>query len=428
MRMKHPSGVIPGLLFALFLTLGVGGAGEAALNIDTSYAGRYRGMPAYEKLLADLPFVYQEALQKIRRSLGIAEPERLEVIVVFSDELTHNGLRLRGKRRSVQGAGKKILHYIYLDLEFLMTGQATLIEEMTHEMTHAVMADASGLGLYETMPMWVKEGTAVHAADQGLARIKALMRRGFSLDQFSNEDESDDGNPISLERYVENYLKVQFLLKTFGNEAVHRFISRLLQSGDVAAELRACFNGLSEEVMTQYAKNYIAQTLIANSRPKHSREQLAQGMKFFEEGEYLSARLALNDALYGGLSEEEFQKAAFLMAECYIQERNPQAAFTFLQRVKPDPQRIPVDRYQFLNAYTQYAMGLTTEAYFGFRTAFEKTTNAAVKEGALYYLVRILLDVGNLEEATRVLAYLRSTFPKSAYVPLADAMFASASR
>jgi len=414
------------VLYAVIAFLVCAGTGEAALNVDTSYAGRYRGSSGYEKLLADLPFVYQEALQKIKRSLGVPVPDKLEVIVVFSDELTHNGLRLRGKRRSVQSAGRQILHYIYLDLEFLTTGQASLIEEMTHEMTHAVMAETTGLEIYETMPMWIKEGTAVHAADQGLARIKALMRRGFSLAQFSNEDESDDGNPISLERYVENYLKVQFLLKTFGNEALHRFINRLLRSGDVAAELAASFNGLSEEVMTKYARDYISKTLIANSRPKHAREQLAQGMKFFEEGEYLSARLALGEALYAGLTDEEFQKGAFLMAECFIQERNPQAAFTFLQRVRPDPKRIPLDRYQFLNAYTQYAMGQTTEAYFGFRSAFESSRNAAVKEGALYYLVRILIEVGNLEEATRVLTHLRNNFPKSAYVPLADAMYASA--
>lgn len=413
------------LLVVAALVMGAGN-GEAALNIDTSYAGRYRGVPQYGKMLADLPFVYQEALQKIKRSLGIPVPEKLEVIVVFSDELTHNGLRLRGKRRSVQSAGRRILHYIYLDLEFLITGQATLIEEMTHELTHAVMADVTGLETYESMPMWIKEGTAVHAADQGLARIKALMRRGFSLAQFSNEDESDDGNPISLERYVENYLKVQFLLKTFGSESLHRFINRLLESGDVAAELNSSFNGLSEEVMTKYARDYITQTLVANARPKRAREQLVQGVKFFEEGEYLSSRLALNEALYGGLTDEEFQKAAFLMAECFIQERNPQAAFTFLQRVRPDPKRIPVDRYQFLNAYTQYAMGQTTEAYFGFRSAFEGTTNVAVKEGALYYLVRILIEVGNLEEATRVLTHLRSAFPKSAYIPLADAVYAAA--
>lgn len=421
--MKRACGLM--LLIAAALLLWTGN-GEAALNIDTSYAGRYRGTPQYEKMLADLPFVYQEALQKIKRSLGIPVPDRIEVIVVFSDELTHNGLRLRGKRRSVQSAGRRILHYIYLDLEFLVTGQATLIEEMTHELTHAVMADVTGLATYEGMPMWIKEGTAVHAADQGLARIKALMRRGFSLAQFSNEDESDDGNPISLERYVENYLKVQFLLKTFGNEALHRFINRLLESGDVEAELDSCFNGLSEEVMTKYARDYITKTLVANARPRHARDQFLQGAKFFEEGEYLSARLALNDALYGGLSEDEFQKAAFLLAECYIQERNPQAAFTFLQRVRPDPKRIPVDRYRFLNAYTQYAMGQTTEAYFGFRSAFEGTSNVAVKEGALYYLIRILIDVGNMEEASRVLTHLRSAFPKSAYVPLADAVYAAA--
>ncbi|HNV72437.1 MAG TPA: hypothetical protein PKO06_22195, partial [Candidatus Ozemobacteraceae bacterium] len=119
-------------------------ASEAVLSIDTSYDGQYRGQPAFEKILADLPYVYQEALQKINRSLGISIPDKTQIIVVFSDHLTHNGLRLRGKRRSVEGP-RGILHYIYLDLEFLMTGQATLLEEMTHELTHAIMSETMGL-------------------------------------------------------------------------------------------------------------------------------------------------------------------------------------------------------------------------------------------------------------------------------------------
>ncbi|HQG29009.1 MAG TPA: hypothetical protein PLY73_10695, partial [Candidatus Ozemobacteraceae bacterium] len=59
-------------------------------------------------------------------------------------------------------------------------------------------------------------------------------------------------------------------------------------------------------------------------------------------------------------------------------------------------------------------------------SAFEGTNNVAVKEGALYYLIRILIEVGNLEEANRVLTHLRSAFPRSAYVPLADAVYAAA--
>ncbi|RCK80263.1 MAG: hypothetical protein OZSIB_3445 [Candidatus Ozemobacter sibiricus] len=413
------------LLIAWWSSLWLAASARAALHVDTSYAGRYRGHPEYARFLADLPFVYQEALQRINHSLGIPIIEDLQVIVVFSDHLTHNGMRLRGKRRSVIGSEGRILHYIYLDLQFLMEGQATLIEEMTHELTHAVMAQIMGLDRYDALPMWVKEGTAVHAADQGLARIKALMRRGFDLSFLANEDESDDGNPISLEKYVANYLKVQFLLKTYGMPAFHRFIQELLKSGDVRRELRLCFNGLTEDVMTRYANDYVARTLIANAQPVHAREQLARGMRFFEEKEYLSARLALTDALYGGLTDKEFQKAAYLLAECYIQERNPQSAFSFLQRIKPDPRSIPIDRYKFLSAYTQYAMGLSSEAYLGFREAYATSRSLAVREGALYYIIRILVEVGNFEEAARVLNFLRTQFPTSTYIPLATRVYAA---
>ncbi len=411
------------LFLALFPVIIFSGKARAAFNIDTSYDGRYRGFPELEKILADLPYVYQEGLTKINKALGIPVPSKINVVVIFSDHLTHNGLRLRGKRRSVEGEKGRIIHYIYLDLEFLVNGQATLIEEMTHELTHAVMAEALGLEAYDRLPMWIKEGTAVHTADQGLARIQALLRRGFNLANLGDEDEGDDGNPISLEKYVENYLKIQFLLKTFGVPAFQNFINRVLQTGEVKRELVNSFNGLNEGTMNFYARDFIARTLVSNSRPLEAREQLARGYRFFDEGEFLSARLALTEALNAGLAGREYQKAAYLLAECYIQERRPETAFTILQRVKPAPNSIPMDRYEFLQAYTQYAMGFVTEAYLGFKKAFEISGNAAVKEGALYYAFRILIELGNREEASSVIAMMRQKFPGSSYLPLASEAF-----
>ncbi|MBF0547117.1 MAG: hypothetical protein HQM08_21935 [Candidatus Riflebacteria bacterium] len=399
----------------------------ALLNVDTSYSGLYRGNPAYQKILADLPYVYQEALRKINSALGLPIPDKMKVVVIFSDHLTHNGLRLRGKRKSVVEE-KGLLHYIYLDLEFLVGGHATLLEEMTHELTHAVMADLMGIDRYDELPMWVKEGTAVHSADQGLARIKALLKRGVNLGSIGNEDENLDGNPISLEKYVENYLKIQFLLQNFGEKAFHEFLTSLVRTGNVKKELAGSFKGLTEEVMNLYARDFVARTLIANSRPLAARENLDRGTRFFDQSEFHSARLALEEAISAGLDEREFQKAGYLLAECFIQERNPEAAYTILQRVRPDSSHIPKDRFTFLNAYTQYAMGLSTEAYLGFKSVFENSQNGAVKEGALYYIIRILADMENFSEAKRIVEMMKAQFPQSSYLPLACAALNSTKR
>lgn len=397
----------------------------AVLHIDTSYSGKFRNTSGFAKILSDLPFVYQEAFQKIERSLGIPPREKMYVVVMFSDCLMYKGFRLRGKRQSIRTANRTIVHYIHLDLDFLLNGQATLLEEMAHEMTHAIMADIMGLKEYDSLPMWIKEGTAVHVADQGLARIKALTRRGFDINAIGGEDENIDGNPISLEKYVENYLKIRFLLKSFGSKALHRFVKRLMKTGDVIQELATCFNGLTEETMNQYSQDFIKNTLLENSRPIDSRENLVRGIRFFDEGEYLSARLALTDALYSGLSDSEFQKAAYLLAECYIQERNPQGALKLLKQFRPDPHNIPLDRYEFLSAYSEYAMGLVSNAYLGFKKAFETSTNSAVKEGSLYYIIRILIELGNRNEAYRVLAMMQQQFPRSSYLVLANRVIAS---
>ena len=392
----------------------------AVLHIDTSYNGKFRHTKQFAKILADLPFVYQEAFQRIGKSLGIPAREQIYVIVAFSDHLTYKGFRLRGKRQSVRTANRSLIHYIHLDLDFLVNGQATLIEEMTHEMTHAVMADIMGLRSYDRLPMWVKEGTAVHAADQGLARIKALTRKGVDLNKIGAEDENLSGNPISLEKYVENYLKIRFLLKTFGSNALHRFVKRLMKTGNVKQELSVCFNGLTESVMNQYSQDFIRKTLLDNCRPIQASDNLKRGIRFFDEGEYLSARLAFTDAIYSGLSNKEFQKAAYLLAECYIQERNPQGALNLLKQIRPDPNSVPVDRYQFLSAYSEYAMGLCTKAYFGFKKAFETSKSRTVQEGSLYYIIRILIELGNHTEAQKVLTMMKRKYPRSHYIALTE--------
>ena len=413
------------LFFSILLFLLTTRSLYAILHIDTSYVGKYRNNPGYMKILTELPYVYQEAFQKIQKSLGIPIREQMNVVVIFSDCLMYKGYRLRGKRQTVMTKAKSVVHYIHLDLDFLINGQATLLEELTHEMTHAVMADVMGMREYDRLPMWMKEGTAVHAADQGLARIKALTKRGFDINNIGNEDENIEGNPISLEKYVENYLKIRFLLKSFGSNAFQRFIKRVTKSGNVAKELSVSFNGLTEEVMNQYTASFIKNTLIDNIRTIGSKENLLRGMQYFDEGEFLSARLALTDALYGGLNDSDFQKAAFLLAECFIQERNPEGALHLLKKIKPDPRNVPVDRYEYLSAYTEYAMGLLTKSYFGFKKAFETSGNQAVKEGSLYYAVRILSELGNKQEAIRTLAMMQHLFPNSSYLPLVRRVIAA---
>jgi hypothetical protein len=87
-----------------------------------------------------------------------------------------------------------------------------------------------------------------------------------------------------------------------------------------------------------------------------------------------------------------------------------------------------MDRYQFLSAYSEYAMGLCTKAYFGFKTAFETSKNQAVQEGSLYYIIRILVELRNQPEASRVLGMLKQRFPQSGYVELAGRVLAQSVR
>ena len=60
----------------------------------------------------------------------------------------------------------------------------------------------------------------------------------------------------------------------------------------------------------------------------------------------------------------------------------------------------------------------------GFKHAFETSANPSVKEGSLYYIIRILVEFRNYTEAARVLTMLRTTYPRSSYVSLASRVYA----
>ncbi|HMM60902.1 MAG TPA: hypothetical protein PKC25_12320, partial [Candidatus Rifleibacterium sp.] len=104
---KILSAVFATAAFVLLLPL----VSEAVLHIGTSYSGRFRSHPGFAKVLADLPFVYQESFQRIEKSLGIPAREQMYVVVMFSDHLTYKGFRLRGKRQSVRTANRTTVHY-----------------------------------------------------------------------------------------------------------------------------------------------------------------------------------------------------------------------------------------------------------------------------------------------------------------------------
>ncbi|HPW58576.1 MAG TPA: hypothetical protein PLK58_08035, partial [Candidatus Rifleibacterium sp.] len=73
---KILSAVFATAAFVLLLPL----VSEAVLHIDTSYSGKFRSHPGFAKILADLPFVYQESFQRIEKSLGIPAREQMYVV------------------------------------------------------------------------------------------------------------------------------------------------------------------------------------------------------------------------------------------------------------------------------------------------------------------------------------------------------------
>ncbi|MDA1194196.1 MAG: hypothetical protein O2894_03350 [Planctomycetota bacterium] len=155
------------LLMGALLASGASASPTLVVRTHTeSYDGRYRDHPAFEDAFGDLETQVGRALTKIHERLGLKPKAsgRIHVHVRDADPRRFGHDRARCTTRRVEGQD-----YQHVDLyaEYFVSGDADVETVLTHELVHAVMRDRMSRSAYERLPPWLREGLAVHVADEG---------------------------------------------------------------------------------------------------------------------------------------------------------------------------------------------------------------------------------------------------------------------
>jgi hypothetical protein len=140
-----------------------------------------------------------------------------------------------------------------------------------HELTHAMLNDAIGAEATMILPVWLHEGLAVYAADQGETMVKSYAHKfsGFAARQMLNGLEGGHG---ALD-YAEDYLAVKYIYAKHGPNSLHNFVREVIRrKGDVPGAIQyTCFE--SWEQFTINARAFAKEEIDAIGPPKRGQQQ-----------------------------------------------------------------------------------------------------------------------------------------------------------
>lgn len=176
-------------------------------------------IPDFMAQMTDLALkrVYQNLLVKLNDMLLCEGWTDENTIFAFTDTVQQNGQDMQVIRYS---APAYINHYEWM---------TNLFDEVTHEVTHAVLRYY--LKNYNnSTPSWWKEGLALNIAwPQGPSRaFTYYIMKDYTIDQLVKTLNS---GKISSEQYPEAYYAVDFIIKNYGWSIV-RTINARLEGGE----------------------------------------------------------------------------------------------------------------------------------------------------------------------------------------------------
>ena len=227
--MKHETALIVFvfLLSAVLPPCRGGEEGHADAGFDPHYEGKY-SPEAVRPLLRRLAEASPGAFEKACRALGLScEPSKRPLVRIRDAAPFRPGRTVAPAARTFAEEGPGGLRLVILfHAEYLMNGSGDLEKRLLHEMVHASMRLALGDGRYGRLPVWLREGMALHVAGQGADRV----RYEFSITLDAEALLDGLSGPHEPRDYGEDYLAVDFLVRRGGRESLLR-LTNLLLSG-----------------------------------------------------------------------------------------------------------------------------------------------------------------------------------------------------
>jgi tetratricopeptide (TPR) repeat protein len=184
---------------------------------------------------------------------------------------------------------------------------------LVHELTHAVMRERLGRDAYERLPVWLREGLAIHAAREGLRHLRRTLLACEDVEALLT---GLMGRTRRLAMYPYAWLAVDALCARSGADSPARLVALLEQGlAPRAAVLRV--HGGSWPSFEQHAR-------------RHARERIeaeAQGLPSIRAARALYAARRHDEARAGFTAFlERFPESAFaptaryLLGRCWFRE------------------------------------------------------------------------------------------------------------
>jgi hypothetical protein len=204
-------------------------------TLDDSYTGSHRD--SYQRLKYEIPILMRQTLINIaiRTGLNFQDGWDFPLTVRFVDDAPWGAENVLAYVQMASGE-KGPVQTLNICLTAYDRDHFDFEKVFAHELTHAMLNDAVGTQATQVLPVWLHEGLAVFAADQGESVVKSYV---YNTDPFSESRMLNglDGPHGALD-YAEDYLAIKYINVRHGSNGLHNFIRDIVdKKGDVNAAM-----------------------------------------------------------------------------------------------------------------------------------------------------------------------------------------------
>jgi len=322
------------LLAAGGLTTAAAGPSVPLVRVHIeAYVGRHHEQARFRAAFAGLESRVDACLAFVQEALGPTLPadgvERASIHVHVLDADLERWGRDRARCRTARGADGEHQH-IDLFAEYFISGDSDLTTVLRHELVHAVMRARMGSRAYEALPHWVREGLAVHVAQEGRHHLRRTLLAHEDVDALMT---GLMGKRRSLVMYPYAWLAVDYLREKAGAEAVLRF-ARGVMDGRHPRKLAAKITDSTWKSFLAGVRRY-AHTRIEFEA--QGLEDIKDARALYRKRAYDRARAAF-DAFLERYPESAFAPTAryYRARSLYRQRRYDEAGAGFAACIKTD--------------------------------------------------------------------------------------------
>lgn len=168
-----------------------------------------------------------------------ATPQKIKIIVADTDQDFTQRVKELGGPRWAAGLAVPAKGFILLRSPLQLTDLSTFHSVLVHELTHIYLYQAVGRRL--KLPLWLEEGLAMHASNQGGLGLTGVMAKGVLLNKLIPFADLNNRFPARAEdaglAYAQSFYLISHILKNHGKKSIPKLIRAMVHAKDISGAL-----------------------------------------------------------------------------------------------------------------------------------------------------------------------------------------------